>query len=360
MSEFGQLNYDEVKQEQTHLSGKKNGQQDIYVTIARDGSTIVRLLPPIKGRSLFYKVRKHYLGGKSYNCPKKFINGSWDKDTPCPLCDRYYKLWKKIDALERKGRLEEANMLKREARALKPVERYLYNCIVRQKDPNTNKTTNVGPKVLSIGATLHQIIITAIMGDPDNEEMTKLGDVTDLQRGYDFVILSYLMKDGDREYPRYERSRFSLKPSPAGTKEEIQRWKENVYDLQKVVEPTPLEVLNKALEKFLSGEEDDDVSFGDETTQSTTTQESTANVSQDELLTEALQEAEESSESLNAFVNNEVEETIEVDESLGMQVEEQLMENDEDDSDEIEKINKELLDVADEDIDFDNMDFDDV
>ena len=155
------------------------------------GVTVVRLLGPAapglfnrKSSPFFQSTRIHRVNGKSLHCLKTLEGSKFAGE--CPLCLYYNWLWKESES---KGP-EEAAKLQAQARAIKPIERYYYNCIVRKEvDEKTGEVrTDVGPKILSVGKTLHKMIISAIVG---NEEMQEpaLGDVTDFKTGRDFKII---------------------------------------------------------------------------------------------------------------------------------------------------------------------------
>ena len=58
-----------------------------------------------------------------------------------------------------------------------------------------------------------------------------LGDVTDLKTGRDLNYVKIMTSgSGGMQFPNYDQSEF-LDPSPAGTKEQIERWKENMFNL---------------------------------------------------------------------------------------------------------------------------------
>jgi hypothetical protein len=115
-------------------------------------------------------------------------------------------------------------------RQIKPVERYYYNVIVREEraeDGTIRK--NVGPKILSVGKTVHEIILRGILGDKEMNQ-PELGDVTDFKNGYDFKLVKTIRKSGDQSFPNYEGSHF-LEQSPSGDPDECKRWMENLHDL---------------------------------------------------------------------------------------------------------------------------------
>jgi len=251
MSDYGTLNLEEMKDEDTRLSeGAQANFLDQFVPMpdvkpGQTGSVSVRILPPTRGGKLYQYNRTHRLNGRSVHCPRPLVKGKWDWNTYCPICDYYGALWKKADKLEKDGHKIEAEKLQKEARDIKPVERYYYNAIVRQITGEDGKPlTNVGPRILSIGKGLHKQLIRAIFGE-DNDPDSKLGNFTDLKAGYDFIIRKEVTT-GDG-FPKYERSGFARTTSAAGTPEEITLWAANLHDLVKLRSPKEADYLEKEL-----------------------------------------------------------------------------------------------------------------
>jgi hypothetical protein len=252
MAEFGSLNLEEMAGEDArlHKEGGTGNFLDQFVPMpevkpGQTGSVAVRILPPVKGGKLFQYNRTHKINGRSVHCPRPLINDKWDRNVACPICDYYSQLWKQIDKLTKAGYVAEAEKLKDEARSLKPVERYYYNAIVRSMVVDGKELKNVGPRILSVGVILHKMIIRAIVGeegDPDS----KLGNITDLKNGWDFIIRKEVTA-GSEGFPKYERSGFARNPSPAGSPEEIKKWQESLHDLTKLRNPKDLEYLEKEL-----------------------------------------------------------------------------------------------------------------
>lgn len=235
MSEFGSIDINEMQKEHERVNtdGNKGNFLDQFVPMpdppqGKKGSITVRILPPAKGGKLFQYNRYQKVNGRKVHCPRPLTQeGRWDKSVANPLGDYYSALWRKADKVkEQEGESPAYQELVDEARSIKPVERYYYNAIVRELTVDGKTETNVGPRILSVGKTLHGKILTALFGD-DTEE--KIGNVTDLKNGYDFVIR--VMKVGD--YPKYDDSGFAREPSPAGSPEEISKWAENLHDLTK-------------------------------------------------------------------------------------------------------------------------------
>lgn len=250
MTEFGVLNLDDVANEATRLDNNGEGNfLDQFVPMpdvkpGQTGTVSVRILPPMKGGKLFQYNRVHTVNNRKLHCPRPLINGKWDRNVNCPICEYYASLWKNIDKLTKFGKIEEAEALKEEARELKPVERFYYNAIVRQVVIDGQTLKNVGPRILSVGKILHQMIIRAIMGE-DGDPDSKLGNITDPKAGYDFIIRKEVT--AGEGFPKYERSGFARSPSPLGTPEEIGKWQTSLHDLTKLRNPKDLESLEKEL-----------------------------------------------------------------------------------------------------------------
>lgn len=195
------------------------------------GSVILRILPPApegafgrKKSPFFQWTRIHKVNGKSLHDPREKVNGRWVGNNP--IGDYLKWLWKESEQKPPKER----DVMQNTYREMKPIERYYYNVIVRtETDENGNVHKNVGPKILSVGKTVHELILRGICGD---EEMNieGFGDVTDFKTGRDFKLIKAIRKSGENTYPNYEASVF-LESSPAGTPEECEEWMENLHDL---------------------------------------------------------------------------------------------------------------------------------
>lgn len=249
MSEFGTLNLEEMAGEDSRLNseGIANNFLDQFVPMpdvkpGATGTVAIRILPPVKGGKLFQYNRVHTLNTRKIHCPRPLVNGKWDRNIACPICDYYSALWAQADKLDKAGHGAEADKLKDEARGMKPVERYYYNAIVRSLTLDGETKTNVGPRILSVGKILHKMIIRAIVGD-ENDPDSKLGNIADLKNGYDFIIRKELVG----EYPKYDRSGFARQPSVAGEPGDIEKWAANLHDLTKLRNPRDLEYLEKEL-----------------------------------------------------------------------------------------------------------------
>jgi hypothetical protein len=195
------------------------------------GSVVMRLLPPApagmfgRDKNPFYLVTAlHRVNGKSLHDIREYVNGKWVGRNP--ICEYMRALWKESE----QSAPAEAEQKRNLYRQIKPVERYYYNVIVREEraeDGTIRK--NVGPKILSVGKTVHEIILRGILGDKEMNQ-PELGDVTDFKNGYDFKLVKTIRKSGDQSFPNYEGSHF-LEQSPSGDPDECKRWMENLHDL---------------------------------------------------------------------------------------------------------------------------------
>ena len=224
-----------------------------------NGILVVRFLPPArkgtfgKEKNPFYlQTRVHRVNGRSYHCPKEF-DGKWWKLGRCPICDYYNDLWTR----SKKKSPDEAKALQDEARQIKPVERYYYNVLVRQQlNAKTNEIEkNVGPKILSVGKTLHLYILRAILGDEALQE-APLGDITHFTTGRDFKIIKVMRQSGKDSFPNYSDSKFN-EPSPLGTPEQIEKWMGGLHDLSLLRKILPYEDLHKQVRIHLGLDKDD-------------------------------------------------------------------------------------------------------
>lgn len=246
MSEFGTLDFDALAVEEKRLDESEGGFLDQFVPMPKsNGSLTIRILPPAKGGKLFQATRLHLLNGRKLHDPKNLVNGKWDR-TENPILDCYNAMWRNIDRMVKEGApKEQIEKAKSEARKLKPIERYYYNAIIRQL---TNKAgqieKNVGPRILSVGKTIHKMILRAILGDKNE---APLGDVTHPKTGYDFLIRVDMKGGGDESWPDYNQSKFVRDPSPLGTPEEIEKWCANLHDLSKLRKPATFEELEYEL-----------------------------------------------------------------------------------------------------------------
>lgn len=288
------LDLDKLQNEASRLEKQGGYNNDYLKNFVKmpegNGSVVVRLLPPApagmfgreKGGPFYQLTRVHKVNERSIHCPKELVDGRW-KGTCC-ICDYYNYLWKES---ETKAPDEQARM-QAMARKIKPIERYYYNVIVRSElNPDTNEMEkNVGPKILSIGKTLHKMIIAAIVGSPELSE-DPLGDVTHPVTGRDLKIIKKLKGAPGNQWPNYEGSKF-LEESPLGDPDEVQKWSAELHDLATLRQVKPDEENKVELKKHLGLITDSATSFDPTEFQQN---EETASVSTvDEESTETVQE----------------------------------------------------------------------
>ena len=249
MADYEGLDLSEIMKESKRVNAEpSSGGSDDYLEKFvrlpdRDGFVHLRILPRKKGCKHYCATRVHTLTNPSqrdqygkpktrtYHCPKTFVQT--DKGSPwqgdCIICKYYSDLWQKSEQHTGKER----ELMQQQARAIKPVERYYYAVIVRSEQDYKTKELkkNVGPKIYSCGKTVHAKICLAIAGDEKAGE-DGLGDITHPLTGRDFKLVKKVVRGGGGvEYPSYDNSKFE-DVSPAGSREEIQRWIENLPDLQ--------------------------------------------------------------------------------------------------------------------------------
>jgi hypothetical protein len=259
------LDIQELLQENERLSAQPgSGFLDTFVKMPDgNGVVVMRLLPPApkgafgRDRNPFYQAtRTHKLKGRSYQCIKQLEDKKWVGD--CPVCRYYNWLWQESE----RQSPDLADATQNKAREIKPIERYYYNVMVRQQVNSSGEVeTNVGPKILSVGKTLHKMIIRAIVGDKELNE-APLGDVTDLKTGRDFKLIKTMRQSGRESYPNYSDSKF-LDVSPLGDPDKVKEWLSKLHDLTALRENSLLdyEALKHQLKVHLGLEEDEDSGF---------------------------------------------------------------------------------------------------
>lgn len=260
------LDISELQQENERLNTQPGG--DFLANFVRmpDGNGVVtmRFLPPAapgmfdrEKNPFFQSTRVHKLKGRNYQCLKQLVDGKWVGE--CPVCRYYNYLWQESE--KQAPDLQKATQNK--ARAIKPIERYYYNTIVRtQVNPSTNEVeTNVGPKIYSCGKTVHKMIIRAIVGDKEMDEKP-LGDITDIKNGRDFKLIKTMRQSGRESYPNYSDSKF-LEVSPLGDPDQVKEWLANLHDLVSLRENGLLshDDLKHQLKVHLGLEEEEETNF---------------------------------------------------------------------------------------------------
>lgn len=267
MANFEKIDLGELLEESTRLEAQQPGNAgnsdflENFVCMPQGaGNVVVRLLPPAVGKKFYCATRTHRLDDRNLHCPRELVNVNGKKrwvdmnpKKPCPICKFYSDLWKKAEGLERAGDKQQAEILKDKARAIKPIERYYYNVFVRrQVNRRGELENNVGPKILSIGKTLHERIVRALVGNPAND-IKPIGPVVDFKEGRDFRIIKTL-KGG---YANYDTSEW-LDPAPLGESALIKELLENLHDLQSLRRVKDNDELKTELQKYLGVIEDND------------------------------------------------------------------------------------------------------
>jgi len=253
--------YERVSAESS--SGSNEDYLEKFVRLPeKQGNIVMRFMPIKKGQKFFCCTRVHTLTNPStkrkraYHCKRELVQTDrgpkWMGD--CIICKYYSDLWQKSEALSGKAQEE----LQNQARAIKPVERYYYNVIVRQqKNKDGAVESNVGPKIYSCGKSQHAKITRAIVGDEVAGEKP-LGDITHPINGRDFKVVKKIVKGGGgMEYPNYDDSKFD-EPSPLGTKEEISKWLEATHELQSLRVVKSADELKQALRVHLGMVKEDE------------------------------------------------------------------------------------------------------
>jgi hypothetical protein len=257
----------------------KNFLEKFVIMPEKEGFVVVRLLPPMRGKKFYCATRTHRLAkdpknpkvAKNFHCPRELVTGKggkkyWVDSDPkygCPVCLYTRAIWAEVEVAEG-GAVDTKNMKTPEGRRLhaeysriKAIERYYYNCVVRHYDKKGNLEKSEGPKILSIGKTLHERIVRAAVGDPKAGEKG-LGDISDLKTGRDFKIVKKLRPV--TFFPYYDESKFQ-NPSPLGDKDQIEGWLSSLHDLAALRVLKPVEELDIALQKYTGALPDDDTNF---------------------------------------------------------------------------------------------------
>lgn len=233
---------------------KKNGNNDYLENFVKfpdgNGFVVVRILPPAEAgmfnrqkSPLYQGTRIHRVNNKSLHCLKVKDGKRWAGD--CPICQYYNWLYQEADKNP-----ADANRLRAMAKSIKPIERYYYNVIVRKVvDDNGNVHENVGPKILSVGQTLHSMIVTYIMGNKEMQ-IEGLGNITHTATGRDFKIVKTMRASGDETFPNYDKS-LILDPSPLGSPDQIKLWMSSLFDLEALRAIKPAEDMKLELKRHL-------------------------------------------------------------------------------------------------------------
>jgi len=276
---YDSVDLNELLEEVNRLNSSGDGGASDYLNNFvqmpdKEGFVVVRILPPVKGKKLYCATRTHRLGTptrpRNLHCPRELttINKRvmWldvDRKRPCPVCKYCRELWDESELEETDKQHSEE--LKDLYRKIKAMERYYYNAIVRQEVNRSTGATevNVGPKILSVGKTLHERIVRALVGNPDTDEKPIRPNVLDFKEGRDFKIIKKIRSTGKNKWGNYDASVF-LDPSPLGNPDEIKEWLANMHDVAALRVVKSNEDIKVELQKYLgiiSQDEDDDTDY---------------------------------------------------------------------------------------------------
>lgn len=196
----------------------------------------------LSGKPFFLAARLHHLGsmasGRTFFCHKTIQDGKWVGT--CLACKHYADFHEKGQPRCYKGSDSD---FQNDLRSIKPIERFYYNCIVRGKE-------EIGPKVLAVGKSVHQQILSSILGESGSPTFCRpLGDVSHPISGNDFAVVRS-MKDagGGGAFPIYTGQ--FLPSSSLGTEEQIQEWLDARHDLSECVTLRPESEMLAALEEI--------------------------------------------------------------------------------------------------------------
>lgn len=226
----------------SNSTNKESGFSNNFLKLPEEGALAIRLLPPVplekyghKVPILFQPTKLSYLNGKGVHCNVELVNGKWEGD--CPIVGFYHYLWNqtRTDPARKDHYISQA-------RKIKPIDRFYYNVIVRDQEDE-------GVKILSVGKTIHEMIMKAFVGDPTTK-MKPLGDITDFKNGRDFILVKKIRRSDGQEFPNYSESRFD-DPAPAGTPEQCAKWISEAHDLAALRQIKPIEELKLELKKHL-------------------------------------------------------------------------------------------------------------
>ncbi len=205
---------------------KKNGGGGSfkYWKPREDGRYIIRFLPPKTSNGLFYKeVAQHKIGDNYFFCPK--IEGD-----NCPICTYYKGLYDKGD---------DASIAL--AKEIKPKKQFLYNIVVRKENEKDSEDPNKVQIYMS-GKLVYDSLMDYFFDDD-------YGDLTDVEKGYDFVLKK---EPGDLGFPNYKNSKPRKDPSKLHEDEDVaEKILSQTHDLDKEVEYKTATELKSALDDFL-------------------------------------------------------------------------------------------------------------
>jgi hypothetical protein len=233
------IDLNKLREKYKQIADKENNTEnklsDSFLKVA-NGSNMIRILPPkTEEESFMVEIPEHRFkwgSGIHYVTCFKAHNES------CPLCDAYYKLWDMHNALG----LPKGSKSKFGSRAgtIRGKPRYYMN-VLNRKDNTV--------KIYSAPEQVFVLVMQGILGN-DDLGIEPLGDVTDLQAGYDFNLIS----TPKGEFQSFEQSRFRATPSPLGNKSEIASILDQRHNLQALIKNEDYEKVKLLAESLLLDE----------------------------------------------------------------------------------------------------------
>jgi len=188
-----------------------------------DEENIIRILPPLEGKDVFYKATgTHKFGDYFFWCPRL------TEGKRCPICE------------ERKRRYESGTDVDREvAYKLKGKKKYIYNIIDRKgDDPIKVQQYITGPKVWE-----------KVLSYYFDEEY---GALDDIEKGYDFKLIKKMISSSEGEFANYDDSRPMKTASKlADSDEDIAEILSNLKDLDTIINLKDYDTMKAALDRFL-------------------------------------------------------------------------------------------------------------
>lgn len=234
---------------QAFEANKRGGGNFKFWKPIKHGKYVIRFLPPKDSDGLFYKeTAQHKIGDNYLFCPKA-------EGDPCPICELNKKLWD-INT-------DDSIAL---AREIKSRKQYLYNINVKEElEKATDNPNHV--YVYMSGKILYDTLMDYFF-DQD------YGDLTDVEEGYDFVLVK---EQGDAGFPTYKKSKPRRNPSPlAADDDAIETILNSIHDLNQEVEYKTYDELKGILDHYLVNEKVGAEQFASSTSSSSTPAAATA------------------------------------------------------------------------------------
>lgn len=200
------------------------------------GNTLIRILPGKEEESFFAETKIHRIPvgeGKTKNFHCLTVHGK-----ECPVCKAYYSLWDMHNALNLPGK--ERSKYSEAARKIKPTPRFYMNALVRSTDGEGEV-----PKILSVGKKLFDQIVGAMIQFQEDE----MGDMLDLQEGFDFKVVKVMLD----QFPNYDQSSARMKATPvAKTKKATNEIMGSLHNLTELPKKEDYEEAKKIADTLLA------------------------------------------------------------------------------------------------------------